>query len=174
MPNELSIYEILAKYGLRKPTEEWELRSLEEMLEEANFVMSTPEFHDVNIERWKKNEYGDWRPIEEALKEICARVLQLRRKGVPAHAYSGGINETVGRQERRHDDSVMGRWALTGIALALTQRPPKPRGRPRGTRREYPIEEWRRMREEGMSIREIARKTGFPKSTVYDALSGQK
>jgi len=97
MRNELSIYEILAKYGLRKPTEEWGLPTLEEMLKEANFIMSTPEFHDPNIERWKKNEYRDCRPFEEALNEICALVLELRRQGVPARAYPGGISETVGR-----------------------------------------------------------------------------
>lgn len=169
----LELPDIIKKYRLREPTEQWSLPSFEELLKDVKFVMSVPEFRDVNIERWRKNEYGDYRPFEEALKEICARVLELRHQGMPAHDYSGGISETVGKRERPPNDNVMGRWSLSVIAIILTERPPRPRGRPRGTRREYPIKEWRRMREKGMSIREIARRTGFPKSTVYDALSGQ-
>ena len=165
-----TINDIIKKYHLREPTEEWSLPSFEELLKDVKFVLSRPEFRDPNIKRWKEHKYEDMTSFEEALKEICARVLQLRRQGVPEDG-SRGINVTVSKGERKWGDDVMGRWALTGIALTLTRRPPRPRGRPRGTRREYPIEEWRRMRKEGMSIRAIASKTGFPKSTIYDALS---
>ena len=165
-----TITDIIEKYRLREPTEQWSLPSFEKLLKDVKFILSVPEFRDPNIKRWKEHKYEDMTSFEEALKEICARVLELRCQRVPEDR----INETIGRQERKWGDDVMGRWALTGIALTLTQRPPRPRGRPRGTRREYPIEEWLRMRKEGMSIREIAKKTGFPKSTVHDALSASE
>ena len=147
--------------------EEWSLPSFEELVKKVKDALSRPEFDDPNIKRWKEHEYEDMTSFEEALKEICARVLQLRREGMPEDR----ILEQVGKQERKWGDAVVGRLVLTGVVLDLTRRPPRPRGRPRGTRREYPVEEWRRMRKEGMSIRAIAKKTGFPKSTVYDALS---
>ena len=147
--------------------EEWNLPSFEELVEKVKIVVFHPDFDDPNIKRWKEHKYEDMTSFEEALKEICACVLQVRREGMPENR----ILEQVGKQERKWGDSVVGRLVLTGIVLDLTRRPPRPRGRPRGTRREYPIEEWRRMREKGMSIRAIAKKTGFPKSTIHDALS---
>lgn len=80
------------------------------------------------------------------------------------------IDETIGRHERRFGWDVMGTWALTHITIVLTRCPPLPRGRPKA-RKEYPIEEIRRMKEEGLSVREIAAKTGIPKSTVHRLLS---
>lgn len=41
-----------------------------------------------------------------------------------------------------------------------------PRGRRPKTREEYPVEEMRRMKEEGLSVRQIAAKTGISKSTI--------
>lgn len=164
---ELSLRDIIKKYNLVEPSEEWILPNLEELIEKAKFVISLPEFSAPNIMRWREhNEEG----YEKALRQICKRVLELRLKGVPAHDYPHGISETVGRQERGYEDDVMGRWALTDIAIVLTRCPPLPRGRPKA-REEYPIEKWRRMREKGMSIREIAKAEGVPKTTVHRLLS---
>lgn len=92
---------------------------------------------------------------------------------MPERDYPHGISETVGRQERGYEDDVMGRWAVTDIAIVLTQCPPLPRGHPKA-REEYPIEEIRKMKEQGMSVRQIAAKTGISKSGVHRLLSRPK
>jgi len=164
---ELSLKDIIKKYNLVEPSEEWILPNLEELIEKVKFAISLPEFSAPNIRRWRESDKEGY---EKALRQICKRVLELRLEGVPERDYPHSISETVGRQERGYEDDVMGRWALTDIAIVLTRCPPFPRGRPKA-REEYPVEEIRRMKEEGLSVRQIAAKTGISKSTIHRLLS---
>lgn len=70
---------------------------------------------------------------------------------------------------RPHDAYKIGAWKGIGeVAVGLCKPPPGRVGRPK---REYNLEELRKLKEQGMSIRKIAEKTGIPKTTVHRLLS---
>lgn len=142
---------------------EYSLPSLEELIEKVREHISSPGYIYANAPRWLRDDKEEF---ETALKQICRRTLELRRE----QRKESDILVTLGRHGRPFGWNVIGTWELVGVAIAFTRQPPKPRGRPKA-RKEYPVEKWRRMREKGMSIREIAKAEKVPKSTVHRLLS---
>jgi hypothetical protein len=61
------------------------------------------------------------------------------------------------------------RTVFKTVLDALEEKPKAKRGRK--PKREYPLEELKKMQESGMSLRQIAKETGIPKSTIHRLLS---
>jgi len=106
---------------------------------------------------------------ETSVKEIVPMVLSLRKRGYRKLA----IHKTFEKKMRRYGDLKISDHIIREV-LKATLEVTKPKPSPKPLRRkpkEYPVEELKRMREAGMSIRQIAEKTGVSKSTVHRLLS---
>ena len=155
--------------------------ALDQLLEKLNKQLDTDgtyKYHPVY-----KYDYLDlahcharkWREREpEKFRDVTTELLRRGLREIDDFGWMGKENLTH-ILSRYCEEHFKRNWEESNELADLVGevlRPP--RGRPRGSGHEYPVEEWRRMRKEGLSIREIARRTGYPKSTVHDALSGRK
>lgn len=152
-----SLESLIKKYHLVKPSEEWILPDLSELIDKVKNFISLPEFSDTNLKEWQKRDKDRY---EKALRQICNRVLEWRERDEEERRFSIAI----ARYEREPGDDPIGRWIFTDIAILLTREPPKPKDQ------EYPLEEWLRMRRERMSFAEVAKRTGYSPTTVRDVL----
>jgi len=118
-----------------------------------------------------------WRARDpEEFRKAVEELLEHALREIVNFGWSG--REKLGEKLRRlcqeqpyHHANLRGWEECDDLAEAMTYVLSPPRGRRPKTEEEYPVEEIRKMKDEGLSIRQIAAKTGISKSTIHRLLS---
>lgn len=165
-----TVHKVLQKAILKNwvKIEKMSKKEIENKVKGVKEFLTTDEHpHMDELKKWhwerSKEEY------ETAVKEIVPMVLSLRKRGYKKSA----IHKTFEKKIRRYGDLKISEHIIREVLKATLEvtkpkHPPKPLGR---KPKEYPVEELKRMRKTGLSIRQIAEKTGISKSTVHRLLS---